>query len=164
MARAARRTLASTFGTQDLGALALSIAVAFSAAAIGGLTTDTSIYAWMPRPSWAPPGWVFAPVWALLYLLMAVAAFLVWRARGGWSRALALYGVQLALNAAWTPIFFGLREPWIAFAEIVLLWLAVAATIIAFARVQKSAALLMAPYLAWMTFAAALNLRIAQLA
>ena len=118
--------------------------------------------AWYPaliKPAWAPPAWIFGPVWTLLYLAMGVAAWGVWRRRG-WSPPLALWLVQLTLNAAWTPIFFGLRETGWAFAEIVLLWLAIAATLIAFAKVARWSAWLLAPYLAWVTFAAALNFAI----
>lgn len=116
-------------------------------------------YATLRKPSWNPPAWVFGPVWTALYTMMAVAAWLVWR-RGGWAaqrRPLALFLVQLALNAGWTPLFFGLKSPGLALAEIGLLWLAIVGTLIAFARVSRAAAWLLAPYLAWVSFAAALN-------
>lgn len=116
-------------------------------------------YASLQKPSWNPPGWVFGPVWTALYTMMAVAAWLVWK-RGGFSaqrRARALFCAQLILNAAWTPLFFGLQQPGLAFAEIVVLWLAIAATLVAFHRVSRAAAWLLAPYLAWVSFAAALN-------
>lgn len=116
----------------------------------------------MEKPAWNPPGWVFAPVWTLLYGLMALAAWLVWR-RGGFAanrRALVLFLAQVALNAAWTPIFFGMRLPGLAFAEILLLWAAIGATIGAFRKVDRIAAWLLAPYLAWVSFAAALNFTI----
>jgi tryptophan-rich sensory protein len=135
------------------------LALSFSAAAIGGRFMPGGWYASLNKPSWNPPGWVFGPVWTALYTMMAVAAWLVWR-RGGWSaqrRALTLFLVQLALNAAWSPLFFGLRRPGIAFAEIVLLWVAIAATLAAFRPVNRAAAWLLAPYLTWVSFAAALN-------
>jgi len=131
----------------------------FGAAALGGLFMPGEWYASLRKPAWNPPSWVFGPVWTALYTMMAVAAWLVWR-RGGFAarrRPLILFLVQLALNAAWTPLFFGLQQPGWAFAEIVLLWLAIAATLAAFRPVSPAAAWLLAPYLAWVSFAALLN-------
>jgi len=119
-------------------------------------------YAGLNKPSWNPPGWVFGPVWSALYTMMAVAAWLVWQ-RGGvvaQRRALTWFAVQLALNAAWTPLFFGLHLPAVAFGEILLLCAAIAATLLAFSRVNRLAAWLLAPYLAWVSFAAVLNFMI----
>lgn len=119
-------------------------------------------YAALHKPSWNPPPWVFGPAWTFLYITMAVAAWLVWR-EGGWKaqrRALGLFIVQWFLNALWTPLFFGAHLPGVAFGEIVLLWLAIAATLVAFWRVKKAAGLLLVPYLAWVSFAAALNFTI----
>lgn len=135
------------------------ILLSFSAATMGALFMPGEWYASLKKPSWNPPGWVFGPVWTALYTMMGVAAWLVWR-RGGFAaqrRPLTLFLVQLALNAAWTPLFFGLRQPGLAFSEIVLLWLAIAATLIAFRPVSSAASWLLAPYLAWVSFAAALN-------
>lgn len=147
-----------------MAALALSIVIALSAGLIGGAAMDTSFYRELARPGWAPAPWVFGPVWTILYVLMGVAAFWVWRAGGRRARgALILYAVQLALNAAWTPIFFGLRAPGWALAELIVLWVAIVATIVAFARVRRGAAALLAPYLAWVTFAGVLNARIVML-
>jgi translocator protein len=132
----------------------------FAAASFGGLFLPGEWYASLKKPSWNPPGWLFGPVWTALYTMMAVAAWLVWQ-RGGFATQrgpLTLFLVQLALNAAWTPLFFGLHRPGAAFAEIVLLWLAIVATIIAFRRASRPATLLLVPYLAWVSFAAALNL------
>jgi tryptophan-rich sensory protein len=114
------------------------------------------------KPAWNPPAWVFGPVWTVLYLMMAVAAWLVWRRRGfaGAPWALGLFVLQLALNTLWSAIFFGLRRPGVAAIEILLLWLAILATLIAFAPVSRLAAILLAPYLAWVTFAAVLNFTI----
>lgn len=147
-----------SLGRQIL-ALAGWVVLCFAAAAMGGLFMPGEWYALLRKPSWNPPGWVFGPVWTALYTMMAVAAWLVWR-RGGFAtqrRPLALFLLQLALNAAWTPLFFGLKQPGWAFTEIVLLWLAITATLIAFRHVNRVAAWLLAPYLAWVSFAAALN-------
>lgn len=135
------------------------VLLCFAAPAVGTWATPGEWYAALNKPSWNPPGWVFGPVWSALYTMMAVAAWLVWR-RGGFAaqrRALVPFFAQLALNAAWTPLFFGLHRPDLAFAEILLLWLAIAWTIVAFWRVHRVAAGLLCPYLAWVSFAAALN-------
>ena len=142
------------------------VAVCLAVAAGGSLFTVRAVptwYAQLHKPAWTPPGWLFGPVWTVLYLSMAVAAWLVWRKAGSFSAAavpLALFAVQLALNAAWTPIFFGLHKLGFAFFEIVLLWCAIGATTVAFWRVAMPAGLLMVPYWLWVTFAAALNLAI----
>jgi uncharacterized protein YbjT (DUF2867 family)/tryptophan-rich sensory protein len=133
--------------------------VCFTAASLGGLFMPGEWYAALKKPAWNPPGWIFGPVWTALYTMMAVAAWLVWR-RGGFVSQrgpLTFFLVQLALNAGWTPLFFGLHWPGIAFAEITLLWLAIAATLAAFRGVSRAASWLFAPYLAWVTFAAGLN-------
>ncbi|MGX4652535.1 TspO/MBR family protein [Micromonospora sp. SCSIO 07396] len=134
------------------------------AAAIGGLgvsgTRDE--YASLQQPDWAPPGWLFGPVWTVLYALIAVAGWLVWR-RVGFGPALWAWTVQLVLNAVWTPLFFGAGRYGLAFAEIVLMWLAIAVTVAAFWRISRPAAALLLPYWAWVTFAAALNFAIWQL-
>ncbi|MCY2958897.1 MAG: tryptophan-rich sensory protein [Planctomycetota bacterium] len=119
-------------------------------------------YAGLVKPSWNPPAWLFGPVWTLLYLMMAVAAWLVWR-EGGWraqKRPLALFLVQWLLNALWTPLFFGLHRPDIALAEILGLWAVLAGTLVSFWRVRRIAGLLLVPYLAWVSFAAFLNFTI----
>jgi translocator protein len=115
-------------------------------------------YRQLRKPRWAPPAWIFAPVWTVLYLLMGIAA---WRVATSDSPrrdvALKLFRGQLALNAAWTPIFFGLRRLDLAFGEIVATWIAIAATTIAFTRVRWAAATMLVPYLGWVSFAAVLN-------
>lgn len=155
-------------GTHDVpgswgGTLAIVLCTA-ATAAIGGLASAQAgaFYEALRRPAWAPPPWLFGPVWTALYLLMAVAAWLVWRvrARRGVRRALALYGVQLALNALWPWLFFAWRRGAWAFAEVVLLVVVVGATVAAFARVRRRAAALLLPYLAWVTFASALTLAV----
>ena len=138
------------------------VLLCFAAPALGYAANSGGWYSTLNKPAWNPPAWLFGPVWTVLYAAMAVAAWQVWR-RGGWReqrRPLILFVVQLALNALWTPLFFGLNRPDLAFAEIVLLWLAIVATIRAFARVRTTAAWLLAPYLAWVSFASVLNFTI----
>jgi benzodiazapine receptor len=135
------------------------LVLCFSAAALGAFFRPDEWYAALKKPSWNPPGWVFGPVWTLLYTLMAVSAWLVWK-RGGFAAqrlALRLFLIQLMLNAAWSPLFFGLHSPGVAFAEIILLWLAILATLAAFRPISRPATLLLVPYLAWVSFAAVLN-------
>ena len=131
----------------------------FAAASLGALFMPGAWYAGLKKPPWNPPAWIFGPVWSALYTMMAVAAWLVWQ-RGGVAaqrRPLGLFLAQLVLNAAWTPLFFGLHRPGVAFAEIFLLWLAIAASLVAFRPVSRVAAWLLVPYLAWVSFAAMLN-------
>ena len=141
------------------------VAICFAAAAAGGALTSTSVGDWyqtLKKPSWTPPDWLFGPVWTALYFLMALSAWLAWR-RGGWLASqvsLGLFGLQLMLNVSWSAIFFGMRSPGLAFGEIVILWLAIAATAVSFWGRSATAALLFTPYLAWTTFAALLNFTI----
>lgn len=141
-----------------LGLLA-SLLACFGAAGLGGYWTTLGLGPWfdgLRKPSWNPPASAFGPVWTLLYVGMAVAAWRVWRVRG-WGWPIGLFGVQLALNAAWTGLFFALRQPGWALVEIIALWLTIAATTRAFARSDRLAAVLMLPYLAWVSFAGVLN-------
>ena len=146
-------------------ALGASVAACFAAAAVGSAFTVPAIGVWYARlakPAWTPPNWLFGPVWTALYLSMAVAAWLVWR-RAGLSGArlpLSIFGLQLALNALWSILFFGLQRPALAFAEIVLLWASILATILSFYRVVPAAGLMLIPYLLWVSYAAALNFSI----
>lgn len=138
------------------------LAVTGLAAAAGAVASSDApvFYRQLELPSWAPPSSVFGPVWTALYLMMAVAAWLVWR-RHGWRGArgaLALFVVQLALNGLWSWLFFAWRRGALAFVEIVLLWLVLVATVVAFRRLHAVAAVLLLPYLAWVTFAGALTL------
>ena len=136
--------------------LVASILVCQLAGALGWIVTDPSIYRTLILPSWAPPGWLFGPVWLTLYTLMGIAAWLVWRKRGRHG-ALVWFAIQLALNAAWTPVFFGLRSTGGGLVVILLLDAAIAATIIAFARRSSLAAVLLVPYALWTSFATVLN-------
>lgn len=140
-----------------LGWLTVS-ALAGSIGAIASVNA-AEFYQQLARPVWAPPAWLFGPVWSVLYVLMGFAAWLVWRRHGfrGASGALMLFIAQLAANALWTWLFFAWHRGALSFAEIVVLWLLVAATIGAFWRLHRLAALLLIPYLAWVSFAAALN-------
>ena len=145
--------------------LILSLLLAFSAAAIGGLSTAKAIptwYATLKKPAWNPPNWLFGPVWTLLYTLMAVSAWLVWQ-RAGITGCLFIYLLQLGLNTAWSLLFFGLHRPDWAFLEIIALWLAILATILTFWPISPLAAILLIPYLAWVSFASVLNATIARL-
>jgi len=139
-------------------ALAGWLLVSFAAAALGALASAGAgeFYALLERPAWAPPGWLFAPVWTLLYALMGVAAWLAWR-RAGFAAAHWLFLAQLAVNALWTWLFFAWRQGALAFVEILVLWALIAATVVAFRRIRPLAGLLLVPYLAWVTFAAALT-------
>lgn len=149
---------------QTIG-LALSIAICAGAAGLGSMLTKPAVSGWyaaLAKPAWTPPHWVFGPVWSLLYLAMAVAAWLVWR-RVGFphaSSALNLFAVQLVLNVCWSAIFFGAHSPGLAFAEILLLWLAILATMVAFRPLSRAAAWLMLPCLLWVAYAAAINFAI----
>ncbi|WP_127507959.1 TspO/MBR family protein [Actinoplanes solisilvae] len=133
----------------------------FVAAAIGGLgVSGTSAeYNGLEQPAWAPPSWLFGPVWTVLYVMIALAGWLTWR-RAGFTRPLWLWSAQLALNAIWTPIFFGAGRYGLAFADIAVLWLLIGATVVTFWRVRRGAAALLLPYWAWVSYAAALNLAI----
>ena len=145
--------------TQSTLALAGWLVLSFSAAVIGGFFMPGAWYATLKKPSWNPPNWIFGPVWTALYTTMAFAAWLVWK-RGGFAGqrvALSLFLAQLLFNALWSPLFFGLRHPALAFADIVLLWLALLGTVTAFWSARPIAGALLLPYLAWVTFASALN-------
>jgi tryptophan-rich sensory protein len=147
---------------RDWIALIGFLTAAFAAAAIGGTATAGSVREWYPllnKPAWNPPSWVFGPAWTLLYILMSIAAWRIWqrRAQPGARPALWLHGVQLGLNALWSVLFFGLRSPGLALAEIVVLWGCLAWLQLAFWRIDRLAGWLWLPYLLWVTFAAALN-------
>ncbi len=134
-------------------------------AVVSGVATVEGTRDWYPtiaKPSWTPPSWLFGPVWTVLYVAMGVAAWRVWRV-GGWRPArvaLGLFLAQLALNGLWSPIFFAWHRLGLAFADIVLLFVAIAGTVVVFRRHDRVAALLLLPYLAWVGFASCLNFAI----
>ncbi|WP_326705784.1 TspO/MBR family protein [Streptomyces cyaneofuscatus] len=141
--------------------LLLLLALCYGVAAAGAIATGDagSTYAALDRPAWAPPGWLFGPVWTVLYGMIAVAGWLVARRPGPGRRpALVAWGVQLALNALWTPLFFAAEQYGLAFLDIALLLAAVVTTALLSARVHRRAAWLLVPYLLWVGYAAALNL------
>ncbi len=144
--------------SSQVTALILFMVLCFGAAWIGSHFTSTSLGTWyvhLEKPSWTPSGRTIGLIWTALYFMMALAAWLVWRSGPSQAAipALALFFVQLALNVVWSALFFGLRSPEWASLEIVLLWLAIAATTIAFFRVNLTAGALMIPYLVWVSFA-----------
>ena len=153
----------------DYKKLVAAVLICLVAGLIGSFFTVGSIKTWyatIQKPSFNPPNWVFGPVWTALYVLMGLSAYLVWM--NGWGRkevrtALAVFGLQLVLNVLWSVIFFGAKELFYSFVEIVFLWLSIALTIILFYRISKNAALLLVPYLLWVSFAAFLNYSVWQL-
>jgi tryptophan-rich sensory protein len=145
--------------------LVVFVVVSFLAAGLGGLATSGAVRDWYPtiaKPSWTPPSWLFGPVWTLLYISMGVAAWLVWKSgnTGAVRVALAVFFVQLGLNAMWSVIFFGMHRPGWAAVEIVMLWLAILATVILFWKIRPLAGAILLPYLAWVGFASVLNIAI----
>lgn len=146
-------------------AIALIVAVALPVlvGVFGSIFTVSAVKEWYPtlvRPSFAPPSWVFGPVWTVLYVMMGVASWLVWRqgaTEPGVRRALTLYAVQLAFNLAWSWLFFGIQRPFFALLEIAVLLVLIGTTTLLFASVSRAAAVLMLPYLAWVAFATVLN-------
>ncbi len=149
---------------RQIGGLLGWLALTFAAAAVGAVPSAGAVtfYTQLSRPGWAPPGWLFGPVWSVLYALMGVAAWLVWRAQGlaGARKPLLLFTVQLAANALWSWLFFAWRQGALAFAEVLVLWCLIVATAVAFWQVRKLAGALLLPYLAWVTFAAWLTLAV----
>ncbi|MEO8316158.1 MAG: TspO/MBR family protein [Pseudomonadota bacterium] len=148
--------------SRQLIGLAAWLTVSFAAGLIGAIASVDAgtFYGQLTRPVWAPPAWLFAPVWSLLYVLMGIAAWLVWRSHGfkASRTALLLFIVQLAANALWTWLFFAWHQGGLAFAEILGLWCLIVATIVLFWRRSALAGVLLLPYLAWVTFASALAL------
>jgi benzodiazapine receptor len=149
---------------QQVLGLAVSLVIVFGIASLGAFLTNLSLdarYAALAKPSWTPSGATIGVVWTILYILMAIAAWIVWRGDdGGRQLPLTFYAVQLLLNAGWSALFFGLRNPGLALLEIVVLWASILATAATFRKVSKLASALMVPYLIWVSFAGILNARI----
>lgn len=148
---------------RKLGALALFIIVSFLAAGLGSAATTKGVATWYPtivKPSWNPPNWLFAPVWTALYLLMSIAAWRAWRAAttpAAATKTVWLYGAQLLLNALWSILFFFLHRPDLALVEIGVFLALLIALLVRFARLDRLAAILWSPYVAWVGFATCLN-------
>lgn len=145
--------------------LAVFLVVCLGAGGLGALATTPEIEGWyqtLDKPAWNPPDSVFGPVWTTLFVMMAIAAWLVWKPQGLQASVMPLtfFAIQLVLNIAWSWIFFGLHQPGWAFVEIVILWLAIVLTTVAFFQSSKLAGWLMIPYLAWVSFASVLNFTI----
>ena len=149
-------------GARRYGALVWFLVATFAAAAIGSTATMSGVKDWYPqlvKPTWTPPSGVFAPVWTLLYIAMAIAAWRVWRLQIG-AKAVAViraYAAQLVLNALWSVLFFGMRRPDLALVDILALWLLLVLALVRFWPADRTAGLLWLPYVLWVTFATALN-------
>ena len=146
----------------DLLSLAICIAIPLIIGSISGIATSGNITTWyagLNKPSFNPPNWIFGPVWTVLYLLMGISLFQIWRSPAGDARnyALTIFCIQIILNFAWSFIFFHFKQTGWAFVEIILIWLSVLAMIFIFYRISKPAALLQIPYFLWVSFAAVLN-------
>ena len=150
-------------GMTQAVALIIAVALPLLVGALGSIVTFRAVGDWYPRlvqPSFAPPAWVFGPVWTMLYVMMGVASWLVWRHGTGQPEvrmALILYAVQLAFNLGWSWLFFGMHRPFLALLEIVVLLVLIGVTALHFAALSRTAALLMIPYLGWVGFATVLN-------
>jgi tryptophan-rich sensory protein len=146
--------------------LIVSILICQLAGLVGSVFTYDSISTWysaLIKPGFSPPNWVFAPVWITLYVLMGIALYIVWERgtkRLEVNKAITLFFVQLALNSLWSIIFFGLRMPFFAFIEIIILWVMIAIVIYKFYSISKTAAVILLPYIIWVSIAALLNLNI----
>jgi translocator protein len=143
--------------------LVISILVCFAAGGIGTVFTSSAIPTWYARlvkPSFSPPNWVFAPVWTTLYILMGISLYLIW-SKGTKSKkvrdAIYIFGIQLILNAVWSPIFFGAHSLFIALIVIIAMWFYIVKTIISFSKIDKTASYLLYPYITWVTLASILN-------
>jgi benzodiazapine receptor len=153
--------------SKQIVGLVMSLLIVFGIATLGGFLTNLSVDSWYPtltKPSWTPSGATIGTVWTILYTFMGTAVWIVWRRGSGGRRSpMAIYAVQLLLNAAWSALFFGLRSPGLALLEIGILWVAIVATIATFWKVSKPAGALLAPYIIWVSFAGVLNAMIWQM-
>lgn len=146
--------------------LGVSILLTQGAGGIGAIATMPKITGWystLVKPRFNPPNWLFGPVWTLLFLMMGAAFYLVWMKKEKNRKAIIIFAGQLFLNVLWSFLFFGAESPGLAFVEIIVLWIAIAATILTFERVSRAAAWLLIPYLFWVSFASVLNAAIFQL-
>ncbi len=147
----------------NLVKLVIAIAIPVAVGATSGFFTASSVGSWyqtINKPSWNPPGWIFGPVWTTLYVLMGIALYLVWKSEAGTAlkkTAISLFAVQLILNFFWSFIFFKQQQIGWALVEIIVMWLFILLTIFAFAKVNKTAAWLLVPYISWVSFASILN-------
>lgn len=147
----------------NISKLVISIAIPVAIGATAGFFTVTGVGSWyqtINKPSWNPPGWVFGPVWTMLYIMMGVSLYLVWKSGNNnhlKRTAIGLFAVQLILNFFWSFIFFDQQQPGWAFVEIIAMWVFILLTIFAFAKVNKTAAWLLVPYISWVSFATILN-------
>lgn len=149
----------------SFGKFIVSLALPFAAAAIGSFFTFDAISTWyvfLQKPVLSPPNWIFGPVWTILYFMMGISFYMVWtkKTKQNKSRAISLFFAQLTFNALWSILFFGLKQPYLAFIGIIILWILIFLTIVSFSKISKSAAYLLIPYLLWVTFATYLNLSI----
>lgn len=148
---------------RDLFGAAISILICLGAGAIGSFYTAPAIplwYAGLAKPFFSPPNWIFAPVWTALYILMGISAYIIWTKRKAGPEAakgLAVFAAQLGLNTMWSVVFFGFRDPFLALLTIVVLWAFILMSIIQFNKVSRNAALLLVPYIFWVSFASVLN-------
>ena len=151
--------LALNTARDAIATLLVFVAIAFTPSIVGSAFPPDAWYQSLHKPSWHPPSWLFGPVWAVLYTLIGYAGYLAWTSSMPAKRygAFAIYGIQLLLNALWSPIFFGYHSPGLAMISIIVQWLAIAANITAFYRIKAAAGLLLVPYLLWVSFALILN-------
>jgi tryptophan-rich sensory protein len=153
--------------TKTLPSLVLALALCFAAAALGSFFTTPAISTWyatLTKPVFSPPNWIFGPVWTILYICMAVALWMVWNTKTKKkekSSGIKYFYIQLGLNALWSVLFFGLHNLFLAFAEIIVLWMMIYLTVKNFLSVSRTAGRLLLPYLAWVSFASLLNLSVA---
>ena len=153
----------TTMTFSDMKKLIISIFICLFAGFIGSFFTTPAITTWyatLQKPSFAPPNWVFFPVWTSLFIMMGISLFLIWKK--GWEdkkakTAIYLFAGQLVLNALWSFAFFGLRSPLLGLMEIIILWIMILATILSFIKISRTAAYLLIPYILWVSFAAFLN-------
>ncbi|MEM4359429.1 MAG: TspO/MBR family protein [Candidatus Bilamarchaeaceae archaeon] len=147
---------------KDYQKLAISVAIPLLCGFLGSFFTSSSVSTWyetLAKPAFNPPNWLFAPVWTLLFILIGISFYLVWKEDFGNRRTMAIgvYAVQLLLNLGWSFLFFGLKNPFLAFIEIIALWSAILINIAVFYKISKKAGLLLVPYLLWVSFASLLN-------